>query len=138
MLYNGYNNCGYQNFTLPPQQMQQPIQQSTIPQYNLNGKIVDGIEMVKATDIPLGGYGVFPKADLSEVYIKSWNNLGQSNVITYKPIIQQDAPLEVDNSQLLSKIESLEEKLDQMAAVMGQTPAASDDKVEGKVDVNAY
>ena len=138
MLYNGYNNYGYQNFTPQPQQMQQPIQQSTIPQYNLNGKIVDGIEMVKATDIPLGGYGVFPKADLSEVYIKSWNNLGQSNIITYKPIIQQDAPLEVDNSQLLSKIESLEEKLDQMAAVMGQAPAASDSKVEGKVDVNAY
>lgn len=138
MLYNGYNNYGYQNFTPQPQQMQQPIQQSTIPQYNLNGKIVDGIEMVKATDIPLGGYGVFPKADLSEVYIKSWNNLGQSNIITYKPIIQQDAPLEVDNSQLLSKIESLEEKLDQMAAVMGQAPAAPEDKVEGKVDVNAY
>lgn len=138
MLYNGYNNYGYQNFTPQPQQMQQPIQQSTIPQYNLNGKIVDGIEMVKATDIPLGGYGVFPKADLSEVYIKSWNNLGQSNIITYKPIIQQDAPLEVDNSQLLSKIESLEEKLDQMAAIMGQAPAASEGKVEGKVDVNAY
>lgn len=138
MLYNGYNNYGYQNFTPQQQQMQQPIQQSTIPQYNLNGKIVDGIEMVKATDIPLGGYGVFPKADLSEVYIKSWNNLGQSNIITYKPIIQQDAPLEIDNSQLLSKIESLEEKLDQMAAVMDQAPAASDGKVEGKVDVNAY
>lgn len=132
MLYNGYNNYGYQSFVPQPNQMQQ-IQQPTAPQYNLNGKIVDGIEMVKATDIPLGGYGIFPKADLSEVYIKSWNNLGQSNVITYKPIIQQDAPLEVDNSQLLNKIESLGRKLDEMAAVIGKAPA-----VEGKVDVNAY
>ena len=132
MLYNGYNNYGYQNFAPQPNQMQQ-IQQPTAPQYNLNGKIVDGIEMVKATDIPLGGYGIFPKADLSEVYIKSWNNLGQSNIISYAPVIQQDAPLEVDNSQLLNKIESLERKLDEMAAVIGKAPAA-----EGKVDVNAY
>ena len=36
MLYNGYNNYGYQNFTPQPNQMQQ-IQQSTAPQYNLNG-----------------------------------------------------------------------------------------------------
>ena len=81
MLCNGYNNYGYQSFVPQPNQMQQ-IQQPTAPQYNLNGKIVDGIEMVKATDIPLGGYGIFPKADLSEVYIKSWNNLGQSNIIS--------------------------------------------------------
>ena len=39
MLYNGYNNYGYQSFVPQPNQMQQ-IQQPTASQYNLNGKIV--------------------------------------------------------------------------------------------------
>ena len=49
-----------------------------LPAQNLNqsllGKVVDGEDVVKATEVPFGGYGVFPKADLSELYIKSWNN----------------------------------------------------------------
>lgn len=38
---------------------------------NLFSKIVDGEEVVKATEVPFGGYGVFPKADLTELYVKS-------------------------------------------------------------------
>jgi hypothetical protein len=39
----------------------------------LNGKLVDSEDMARVTEVPIGGYGIFPKADLSEVYIKSWN-----------------------------------------------------------------
>ena len=54
---------------------------------NLFSKIVDGEEVVKATEVPFGGYGVFPKADLTELYVKSWNNDGTTKIITYKPVV---------------------------------------------------
>ena len=82
-----YNN--YNNQYMPQAQMQNaaPQQQATpapIPVQNnfLNGKIVDSVDVVKATEVPIGGYGVFPKADLSEVYIKSCNNNGTTSLIT--------------------------------------------------------
>ena len=58
-----------------PQYQQPPPQTQPISlQTNLNGKIVDSEDVVRATEVPIGGYGIFPKADLSEIYIKSWNN----------------------------------------------------------------
>ena len=37
--------------------------------------------MVKATDVPIGGYGVFPKGDFTEIYIKSWNQDGTRQAV---------------------------------------------------------
>jgi hypothetical protein len=51
----------------------------------LNGKLVDGEEMVKATEVPIGSYGIFPKADFSEIYIKSWNNNGTTSIVKFAP-----------------------------------------------------
>ena len=50
---------------------QQVVQQQTTTN-TLNGKIVESEDIVRATEIPMGSYGVFPKADLSDIYIKSW------------------------------------------------------------------
>jgi hypothetical protein len=61
----------------------QPIPQQQ--NVGINGKIVDSEDIVKATEVPIGGYGVFPKADLSEIYIKTWNNNGTTSILTYKP-----------------------------------------------------
>ena len=49
-------------------QMQQPM---TSQQFPVLGKIVDSLDVVKATEVPIGGYGIFPKADLSEIYVKT-------------------------------------------------------------------
>jgi hypothetical protein len=58
---NLYQNYAYSNPTI-----------NTQPQISgLQGKVVDGVDMVKATEVMFGGYGVFPKADLSEIYIKN-------------------------------------------------------------------
>lgn len=95
---------------------QMPTSQPTSQQQSLNGKIVDSEDVVRATEVPIGGYGIFPKADLSEIYIKSWNNNGTTSIITFKPIIPEPVITQQDNGELtnllLQKIETLENKLD--------------------------
>ena len=79
----------------------------------LQGKIVENEEVVKITDVAMGSYGVFPKADLSEIYIKSWNNNGTTNIITFRPIERENVPTQEDiNKTLLEKMNNLEQKLD--------------------------
>lgn len=124
--YNpNYYTGGYpygNQYPLPNQQLQpsfqvsQPINNQNQAPQGLNGKIVDSEDVVKATEVPIGGYGIFPKADLSEIYIKSWNNNGTTSVITFRPIMPEPAAVQKDNGELtnlvLQKIETLENKLD--------------------------
>ena len=108
--YNGNNSGQY----IPQTQSYAPMSQ----QPQLNGKMVDSVEVVKATEVPIGGYGIFPKADLSEIYIKSWNNNGTTSVITFVPS-QPEPQVEVqqDNTiiEILNKINSLEQKIDSLS-----------------------
>lgn len=114
--YPPYSN----QYPLPNQQPPQPSfqmnNQPTPQPQSLNGKIVDSEDVVRATEVPIGGYGIFPKADLSEIYIKSWNNNGTTSVITFRPIIPEPPVVQKDNGELtnllLQKIEILENKLD--------------------------
>lgn len=117
------NNYPYGNqYPLPNQQLPTPPFQMNnqpsppSPQQGLNGKIVDSEDVVRATEVPIGGYGIFPKADLSEIYIKSWNNNGTTSVITFKPIIPEPTVVQNDNGELtnllLQKMEMLESKID--------------------------
>ena len=102
------------------------------------GKIVDSQEVARVSDIPFGGYGIFPKADLSEVYIKMWNNNGTTSLVCFKPIIEGQIVKEEEKDErkfhdgkeskqeysheecnklhekLLEKINQLEEKIDEM------------------------
>lgn len=104
-FYGNYPYGQYQGFPTIPQQ--QPQQQSF-----LQGKIVDSIDVVRATDVPVGGYSIFPKADFSEMYIKSWNNNGTTSILTFKPIEQKEDKKEDTLNILLEKIKVLEEKID--------------------------
>lgn len=78
-------------------QQYSPIYQT--PQYQipqpqntgLNGKVVDSYEVSKIQEIPFGSFGVYPKGDLSEVYIKSWNGDGTTKVVVYKPEVIQES-----------------------------------------------
>lgn len=124
---NYYTGTGYPYLnnqymqTQPPQQQQMQPQPQMMPN-GLNGKIVDGPEMVRATEVPIGGYAIFPKADLSEIYIKAWNQNGTTNIITFKPIIPENvAPAqEKDNvSQILQRIDLLENKIDSLIMEKG-------------------
>ena len=91
------------------QQFQQAIQPQPQMQGANNftplGKIVDSVDIVKATDIPMdGNMYYFPKADGSEIFGKQWLANGQTRILTFKPVLDSD----VDNSST----ESVEAKFD--------------------------
>ena len=66
------------------------------------GKVVDSIDIVKATDIPMDGNSYyFPKADGTEVYCKQWLQNGTTRILTFKPV------LEDNHSNLSSDTEKL-------------------------------
>ena len=124
---NYYNPNVYQNYQLQPygnpmmSQYNQIMQQNGIPQTNgLNGKIVDSIEVAKATEVPIGSYGIFPKADLCDIYIKSWNNNGTTSITTFQPIKSTNTEQTSQSQQtdktdmLLQKITELEKKIDNL------------------------
>lgn len=130
---NYYPNNFYGNYSYGSSYPQ--VSPSASAAANFLGKLVDGEEVVKATEVPFGGYGVFPKADLSELYIKSWNNDGTTKIITFKPVVEEPELDPVDtNKIILDKITEIENKLNSLIPTTTQT------KVEKRkeLNVNAY
>lgn len=79
------NNYGYNPYGryIP----QQPIVQPEQIRSTLNGKIVDSMDVVKATEIPLdGSVSYFPLTDGSAIITKKLLMDGTSKTIIYKPI----------------------------------------------------
>ena len=76
------------------QSLQQPIVQAQTPvpnQMSALGKMVDSIDVVKATDIPMDGNAYyFPKADGTEVYCKQWLQNGTTRILTFKPVFDDN------------------------------------------------
>lgn len=80
------------------QQYQQSLQQPIVPtqtpvsnQISALGKMVDSIDVVKATDIPMDGNSYyFPKADGTEVYCKQWLQNGTTRILTFKPVFEDN------------------------------------------------
>lgn len=74
------------------QSLQQPVagtQMSLANQMSALGKMVDSIDVVKATDIPMDGNTYyFPKADGTEVYCKQWLQNGTTRILTFKPVLE--------------------------------------------------
>ena len=73
------------------QQPLQPTQMSGANQMSALGKMVDSIDVVKATDIPMDGNAYyFPKADGTEVYCKQWLQNGTTRILTFKPVFEDN------------------------------------------------
>ena len=80
------------------QQYQQSLQQPIVPtqtpasnQMSALGKMVDSIDVVKATDIPMDGNSYyFPKADGTEVYCNQWLQNGTTRILTFKPVFEDN------------------------------------------------
>ena len=125
MAFNPY--YGYTpQYGKTPYYMKQPI---TIPQYQtqssdymqniqpayqkpiiLQGKSVDNIEVVKATDIPLdGSVSYFPLVDGSAIVTKQLQADGTSRMIVYKPA--ETEPKATENKEIYVTEKQLEEKL---------------------------
>lgn len=80
----------------------------------LQGKSVDNIEVVKATDIPLdGSVSYFPLVDGSAIVTKQLQPDGTSRMIVYKPVeTQQPKQFEVQETYITEK--ELDEKLSKL------------------------
>ena len=91
--YNSYYNYGQQTQQIP-QQMQRQPQQIYKPQniVGLQGKVVDSLDVVKATDIPYdGSVSYFPLTDGTAIITKQLQQDGTSKVVIYKPISENEA-----------------------------------------------
>ena len=133
-----YPNNFYQNYQYGgyPQMSQMP--QSPMVS-NLQGKVVDGIEIVKATDVPFGSFSVFPKGDFGEIYLKTWNNNGTTQIITYKPVVEEEIKKEEPNL-ILEKINNIENQLtdllNKVAPTQNNTTPVVEQVVKKEVNPN--
>ena len=133
-----YPNNFYQNYQYSgyPQMSQMP--QSPMVS-NLQGKVVDGIEIVKATDVPFGSFSVFPKGYFGEIYLKTWNNNGTTQIITYKPVVEEETKKEEPNL-ILEKINNIENQLtdliNKVAPSQTTSATAADQVVKKEVNPN--
>lgn len=131
--YNPMNRYQQQEQFIPAQlpvtNQQSQMQQMMPQQINFVGKIVDGEDTVKATDIPMdGNMYYFPKADGTEIYGKQWIvNEGRTRILTFKPAETSDVnnstmmiekskfDLSDESTQLfLNKFDELSEKIGQL------------------------
>lgn len=111
--YNPYMNRFYgQQQTNIPQPMEMPMPQQTMPQMainRLNGKQVDSIEVVKATDISLdGSVNYFPLIDGSAIITKQLMKDGTSKITIYEPKIEKENIKYATIDDIDKKIEKLD------------------------------
>lgn len=118
-----------QQFQQVMQQPMSPAQMSGTSQFVPLGKIVESVDMVKATDIPMdGNMYYFPKADGTEIYGKAWMANGQTRILTFKPVSDDNPNTLSQNEEKLnlevlgqvlegiqSDIKVLTEKLDKIS-----------------------
>lgn len=112
----------------PMQMNQQPMPQQMI---GINGRVVQAVENINANEVPMdGSMAFFPKQDMSEIYVKSWNANGTIKTAVYKPYAESDGnnvsnpttdienakfTLSDESTQLfLNKFEELSEKIGQL------------------------
>lgn len=130
MAFNPYYGYTPNQYGKSPYYMQQPI---ATPQYQpqateymsqmqnayqkplgLQGKTVDNIEVVKATDIPLdGSVSYFPLVDGSAIVTKQLQADGTSRMIIYKPVETQQ-PKQVEEKEIYITEKELDEKLSKL------------------------
>lgn len=93
----------------PQEQYPQQIQPSYNRPLSLQGKSVDSIDVVKATDIPLDGtISYFPLTDGSAIVSKQLLMDGTSKTVIYKPV--EDEPKKEKTINYITE-EQLEQRL---------------------------
>ena len=126
----------FQQNLQPQPQMQ--VQQPFLP----IGKMVESVDMVKVADIPMdGNMYYFPKADGSEIYSKQFMPNGQTRILTFKPILE-DEPNTLSNDEeklkfdafacvlegIQNDIKTLNDKIDKIAKPTRAKKEAAEDE----------
>lgn len=115
-----FNNQFYGQRFQPPFQQFPQYQQ---PQYQqapiLQGRIVDNVDVVKATEISLdGSVSYFPIADGSAIVTKQLQNDGTSKMVVYKPVAEE-TPKTVSTDELKEEITSLKKEIEKINKRLG-------------------
>ena len=147
---NNYQQYAYQPMQMDRmaqlQQFQQNLHQPQMqmqPQSNFVtlGKIVDSIDIVKATDIPMdGNMYYFPKADGTEIYAKHWLSNGQTEILTFKPFFEEQTANSTTDTEKLNLgginefTEVLETMLDEFYKKITNTKPTTSRKKEVSAD----
>lgn len=111
--YNPYYNYNYnqQNQQMPRQNAQQVYKpQSSV---SLQGKVVDSLDVVKATDIPYdGSISYFPLTDGTAIITKQLQQDGTSKVVIYKPISEngEKKPKYITESDFKEQLKNMDTK----------------------------
>lgn len=128
------------------QQFQQALQQPAVAtQVPALGKVVESMDIVKVTDIPMdGNVYYFPKADGEEIYTKQFLPNGQTRILTFKPLSDAETNNSADKelkSQIalsdklteafMKRFDDLEKRFDELTA---KKPATSRAKKESAED----
>ena len=92
-----------QQFQQVMQQPMSPAQMSGTSQFTPLGKIVESVDMVKATDIPMdGSMYYFPTADGNMIFSKQWMPNGQTRILTFKPVLDDNPNTSSQNEEKLN------------------------------------
>lgn len=101
-----------QQFQQALQQPMSPTQMSGANQFNPFGKIVESMDIVKVTDIPMdGNMYYFPQADGQAIYGKKFLPNGQTQILAFKPISESE-PNNLSNENEKSKLDMLTQFLE--------------------------
>ena len=87
---NPYMDNRMANLQALQQSLQPPIQQPMQNQFPTLGKVVENIDTVKTTEIPYQGVYYFPTADGSTIFTKRWLENGQTQILAFKPILEEE------------------------------------------------
>lgn len=110
-IYNPYGNP-YLNYNQQPQLQTSMLRQNQYrPQNSLQGKVVDSLDVVKATDIPYdGSISYFPLTDGTAIITKQLQQDGTSKVVIYKPIIENEENKYITETDLEKQLKDMDNK----------------------------
>lgn len=121
-----YPAFGEQYAATLPYYRQYPQQLARQQPLGLNGMIVQSVDSVTADAVPMdGSVAFFPKQDLSEIYVKSWNPDGTIKTVTFRPI-----------EESLPNTVSIEAQVDELAAKVNELEASINKIQNGKRNYN--
>ncbi|MDO4189343.1 MAG: hypothetical protein Q4D29_10180 [Lachnospiraceae bacterium] len=130
--YQAPNNYQYQPMQQQQQMMQQSYQQPQYsqPQYpTLYGKIVESRNIVDIQEIPIGVSAIYPLADMSKIYIKSYNKDGKTDIEEYQKVVKEKEESQsiININEALTDIydslTTLNAKVDGITTVKPSTPS---------------
>lgn len=139
-VQNYQQGMGVPQMTQMPNYMAQPTSQMAAPPPapSLNGKIVDSEDILRVTEIPMGGYGIFPRADFKEIYLKYWKDNGTTETLTFKPTEQKVCMTEQEQAikTILEKIDGMEQKINTLFGRTEPQPSSNPSPTIERKEVN--